>query len=491
MSDGYHLWSDTYDRNLDDIFAVQEDISRQVVGALKVTLLGEDESELAGRPTKNIEAYELYLLGRHHLNEGGVAAYEKAVGYFTQAIELDSNYALAYTGLADSYIDQFRVGNLPRREVLPRAESAARKALALDDKLAQAHTSLGQVKRWQFNDNTGAMSEFQRAIELNPNYMPAYSGYADMLTIMGRWKDAQTILEQALEIDPLSEEIIEFSNENLRFMGRFEESKHRHFLDYWMYGHLDIALRDQKKAVELYPENSVGHAWLALIYIDLGEYKLAEKSIARARELAPEKIILGEREEDYLYLARGRYTQYLQFTYDRLNKNPRYISKVRTAFAEMMVGNYEKALILYDRVRLADKDVDSLWGLGPWDISVYGRSDLVYMAKAYFKTGDAESGNKLLAESQAYLEKQREQGLGTPQSYYFEASLNALGGNKQEALSSLRKAIDLGWRESWRMVRAPTLELLRDTPEFKEMMAEVEADIARQRRQLKQEGLLE
>ena len=119
-----------------------------------------------------------------------------------------------------------------------------------------------------------------------------------------------------------------------------------------------------------------------------------------------------------------------------------------------------------------------------------GFSFRVTLANVYIKTGDPQIGEDLLRESFDFLMMLRDQGLGTPGSYYVEAQIYALQGNKQAALISLRKAIDIGWREHWYMLRNPNLESLRDTPEFKEMMAEVEADIARQREQLKAEGLL-
>jgi adenylate cyclase len=490
VSDGYHLWSDTYDRRLDDLFTVQEEISRQVVGALKVTLLGGDESELAGRPTGDIEAYDLYLLGRHYLNEGGVESYEKALNSFTQAIELEPNFALAYAGLADTYIGY---PNILWEEALSKAEEAARKAISIDDQLAEAHTALGYVKN-RHSDLSGAEAELKKAIELNPNYMRAYSIYANNLWDLGRYKDAQTILEQALEIDPLSKGIISSLNFNSMMLGlgRFEKYEPRGPDPYLICGRLVEALRLQKKAVESDPDNSGNHALLACIYIDMGEYELAEKSFARVRELAPEKIIIGEFGENYLYLAQKHFSRFLQFTYDILSKDPENWQLIsQAAFAEMQVGNYEKALTLYERARLAYKQVDIPFGLSPWHIGAFGRAELVHLANVCFKTGEHEKGQELLAESRAFLEKLREQGLGTPPSYYVEASIHALWGDRQKALASLRRAIDLGWRRSWYARLDPTLESLRDTPEFKEMMAEVDADIARQKEQLKQEGLLE
>jgi adenylate cyclase len=482
VSDGYHLWSETYDRNLDDIFAVQEDISRQVVGALKVTLLGVDEIELVRRPTKNIEAYELYLLGLHYYNQNTEISLEKAVGYFTRAVEIDPNYALAYAYLAITYINQYVFADVQRVEAVRKGEEAAMTAISIDNQLAEAHAALGYV-RWRQFDLPGAEVEIKKAIELNPNYMRAYNVYSLILSDLGRWRDAQNILEQAILIDPLSQSTKQQLFFILAMHGQSDKLKLQNVYLRRLYGRLVEALRLQKIAVELEPGNASQHRALADIYIDLEEYELAEKSLAHARELAPENLYTDSYAD--LYLAQRQYTQYLQFTYDRLSKNSEDWQLItKAAFAELMVGNYEKALTLYERGLSTES------GLGAWFIAADGKAELVHMANAYLKTGDPESGNKLLAESRAFLEKLREQGLGTPQSYYFEASLNALGGNRQDALAALRKAIDLGWRRSWYARIDPTLESLRDTPEFKKMMVEVDADIARQKAILKEEGLL-
>jgi adenylate cyclase len=491
VSDRSHLWSETYDRRLDDIFAVQEEISRQVVGALKVTLLAEDESELSGRPTENIQAYDLYLLGRHHLNASWrLESVEKAIDFFSRAIDLDPEYALAYAGLAEAYIRQSRATNVPRNQAIESAEKAATRALALDSLLAEAHAAFGLVKDWQYDYPT-AEAAFIKAIELNPNYMQTYGYYAHLMNVLGRYKDAITLVEQGLEIDPLSQELRQNFNWNLLNMGRIEELEYEYkHMAYWMYGPLAETFKRTLKQVEADPANSTRYWLLADGYLDLGEYELAEKSLARVRELAPESI--HESKVDYyIYLVQGRYKQCLQYAYDRLSKDPDNAFNIHyAALAEMLVGNYEKALTLYESARLAYNRVGIPFGLEPYFINAYGKAFLVYIAYSYIKTGEHEKGQELLAESRAFLDKLREQGLGTPPSYYFEASLNALGGNRQQALASLRKAIDLGWRRSWYAKIDPPMESLRDTPEFKQMMAEVDADIARQREQLKQEGLL-
>ncbi|MFC1614884.1 tetratricopeptide repeat protein [Gemmatimonadota bacterium] len=330
---------------------------------------------------------------------------------------------------------------------------------------------------------SAAEAAVKKAIELNPNHMYAYKLYRDVLSDLGRWRDARAILEQALEIDPLSIETIQRLNYLLIFTGPFEEFQALYPEALSWYGHLDVAIRVQKGIVKWESDNSLTHVSLAVLYTDLGEYELAEKSLTRAKELAPEQERIHDRlAEDYLYLAQERYNQYLKFAYDRLSKEPEselFLSMA--AFAEMLVGNYEKALAQYEHARLVYKQVGLPFGLSPGAIVWHGKTDLLYMTKAYFKTGNMEAGKKLLAESQAFLAKLREQGLGNPHSYYFEASLNALGGDRQEALASLRKAIDLGWRRSWYARIDPPMESLWDDPEFKEMMVEVERDLAWQR----------
>jgi len=181
VADGFHLWSETYDRDMKDILAVQSDVARRVVEALQVQLGVEEARALTKKPTENPEAHRLYLLGRFHFAKGTFPSYADAIQFFNQAIQLDPAYALAYCGLADAY---FRLSNVhfAPREVLPKAKEAALRAVEIDENLAEAHSSIGLVKVYYDHDWNGAESEFRKALRLNPVLISAHQRFGSYLT---------------------------------------------------------------------------------------------------------------------------------------------------------------------------------------------------------------------------------------------------------------------------------------------------------------------
>lgn len=200
---GYHLWSETYDRKVDDVFAVQEEISRAVVRTLHPTLLRSSPEPLVPTSTGNAAAYQLYMQGRYFWNQRTEEGLRKAIDRFEQAIRLDPGYALAYSGLSDAHNALTDNGYVPAEPALTKAEVAVRTALKLDSGLAEAYTSLGHLKlhRW---DWVGAEQDFRRSIELNPGYAVAYQYYAYLLTFQGRFDEALPLIHRAQHFDPLS-----------------------------------------------------------------------------------------------------------------------------------------------------------------------------------------------------------------------------------------------------------------------------------------------
>jgi TolB-like protein/Tfp pilus assembly protein PilF len=199
------LWArDTNERALGDIFALQDEIARSLVEGLRVRLTGEAERKLARRYTEDVDAYQLYLRGRYFWNKRTEAGLKKSIEYFEQAIAKDRQFALAHAGLADSYaiFNLYGAAQLP--DALPRARAAAERALVLDDTLAEAHTVLALVKEQYEWDWTGAEHEFQRAIELNPNYATAHQYYSEYLAFRGRTEESLVHIKQAHNLDPLS-----------------------------------------------------------------------------------------------------------------------------------------------------------------------------------------------------------------------------------------------------------------------------------------------
>jgi len=195
------LWGEQYDRKMSELLQTQREIAREIVDKLKVKVSGQEKG-LAKHYTESNEAYQLYLKGRFYWNKRTGEAIKKSIEYFNQAIEKDPSFALAYAGLADSYI--VPANPLPPREKMPKAKAAAMKALDLDDTLAEAHTSLARVLAAYDWDWPGAEKEYKRAIELNPRYAIAHEWYGGYLEVTGHHNEAIAERKRAQELDPLS-----------------------------------------------------------------------------------------------------------------------------------------------------------------------------------------------------------------------------------------------------------------------------------------------
>ncbi len=199
-----HLWAQSYDRDLDDVFAVQSDIARQVADALKVRLLPSDKEEIERVPTKNSEAYVLYLKGRQYWNERSLPGLRKAIEYFKKAIEKDPNYAAAYAGLAQCHIVIAFNGLEEPAPNIAKMKEYVGIALRLDQNLAEAHASQGIIYFDFEHDQKRSEEEFKRAIELNPSYATAHQWYGNHLGFWGRGSESYAELKRALELDPFS-----------------------------------------------------------------------------------------------------------------------------------------------------------------------------------------------------------------------------------------------------------------------------------------------
>src|SRR2546429_1381884 len=262
-----HLWADTYDRKLNDIFAVESEIAKNVAENLKARLNVRAEEVLAARPTENPEAHELYLKGRYLWNRRNTASLRKAGDYFQQAIDLDPNYALAYAGLGDVHsLIPVYAGTAPQDDV-PKALVAARKAVELDSNLAEAHTSLGNalISNAQL---TLSEPEFRRALELNPNYATAHQWLAEWLFRQRRFPESLAENERAHELDPLSLIINASYASSLSGVGRYDD-----------------AVNQARKTLDLDPDLVPGHEILGQIYEDEGKLDEAIAEYHKANEI--------------------------------------------------------------------------------------------------------------------------------------------------------------------------------------------------------------
>ena len=260
VEDGYDLWSEQYDRKLDDVFEIQDQISAAIVDKLKVTLLVADERTPVQPSTKDPAAYELFLKGRHYWNKRTEDGLQQSVEQFKLAIEKDPEFALAFAGLAESYTTLGIYGALPPKDVMPLAREAAEHALDLDPGLAEAHTSLGCV-RAMYDWDWDADQDFKRAIEINPRYPNAYNWYAsNYLTPLGLHPAAHQQLARARELDPLSLVINASVGVQLYFDRRYDE-----------------AVEQYLKVVEMEPSFGIVHYFLGQAYV---QKKMADEAIA-------------------------------------------------------------------------------------------------------------------------------------------------------------------------------------------------------------------
>ena len=203
---GWQLWGKQFHRKLSDVLAVQDEISEEICRALEFQLTREQRRRFTKQYTDNSEAYHLYLKGRYHWNKFSQTSLRTAVAFFTQAIQVDPTYALAYAGLADCY---YRLSNVyaPTREEMPKAKAAAMKALDIDPGLSEAHAALGLCKLFHELDWLGAEKAFRRAIEINPHYSIAHQRLGLYFNLLGRFDEAEQELELARQIDPLSPQL--------------------------------------------------------------------------------------------------------------------------------------------------------------------------------------------------------------------------------------------------------------------------------------------
>ena len=249
VGDGQQLWAGQFDEKFTDIFAVQDAISERVASALALQLTGDEQKELKRHYTENAEAYQLYLYGRFYRNKRTEVGSRTAIEYFEKAIAKDPNYALAYSGLSESYIGLSVFGSMPPKEVFPKAYAAALKALELDDGIAESHVAMAHFKAQSERDWDGAEKEYRRAIELNPQYADAYRLYAILLMEAGRTDEAFAKINRALEIDPTS--VVFNATQG--------------FLYYWSERN-DQAIGQLKKTIDMDPGHWLARYWLAQVY---------------------------------------------------------------------------------------------------------------------------------------------------------------------------------------------------------------------------------
>jgi serine/threonine protein kinase/tetratricopeptide (TPR) repeat protein len=330
VKDGYHLWSDKFDRRLEDVFAIQDEIAREVVKALKVSLLGEEETQLAKKYTENLEAYNLYLQGRYFWNKRGRENLDRSIEYFEKSLEKDPNYALAYAGLADSYSILGNNSIIPPGEAYPKAREFALKALKMDNRLAEAHDILASIKADYDWDWAGSEEEYKIALELNPGYGYAHQDYAFLLSDLGRHEEAIKEIKTARDLDPLAPRIAANVG-NILYLAR----------------KYDQALEELRNAIELFPEHGANYNYAAGVYTALGRYEEALASLQGYEEIrGVEPITLSA----YVYAKWGKRREAYEFLKKIIKESEKaYISPTDIAPIYGALGDSDQAFSLLEK----------------------------------------------------------------------------------------------------------------------------------------------
>jgi serine/threonine protein kinase/tetratricopeptide (TPR) repeat protein len=324
-----HLWSDNYTGILTNILALQSEVTLAIAREIEAELTPEEKRRITRTKSVKPEAYEAYLLGRHYLDKALEPDIDVAIEYFKRAIEIDSTYAIAYAGLADAYT-YFGFADIRSPEnTWPNARTAAEKALAIDEGLAEAHTSLAKVKSWFEWDWPGAESQYKRALEINPNSSGAHLWYARFLSAMERHNEAIAQVERALELDPYSFYVKFFRAWALHYAGQKNE-----------------AMQLVKNTMDSDPDHPFWYWCLTSIYASQGMYEQALTPLKTQIDLMGDDIndelgFLG-----YLYGRLGRKDEALRQleALDELAAKGRYVSPVNRSFVYIGLDDKDQAI---------------------------------------------------------------------------------------------------------------------------------------------------
>lgn len=334
IDNGFQIWSEEYQKTMDDVFAIQDDIAQSVVKALKVKFKPEKEGQLVRTSTENSEAYNFYLQGLFFNRRYTETDYNRAIKLFEKALQKDKSFAQAYVGLAQSFMSLSYLAVRPPSDLMTKAEIAVKEALKLDESLAEAHSTLGWILSFYRWDWEKAEQEYKRALQLNPGSASARLAYSRYLAQLGRYEEAYTQTEKALESDPLSLEIILRLGRNMAGFGRYNEA-----LEYLL------------NVLEMNPKANMVLWSIAVIYIEMEEF---EKGIQTLHEQI--KLMEGENISDeiamlaYAYARWGKAKEAEEYLRQLISYSEQnYVSPTIFAVVYGALGNLNEAFKWLDR----------------------------------------------------------------------------------------------------------------------------------------------
>lgn len=490
VEDGYHIWSQSYDRELDDIFAIQDEVASNIAAALVDSFDG-----LASRPevrTDSLAASQAYRTGRLHWWRRTASELQRAVELFATALEHDARFAPAYAALADTWLLLSMYGNISIMKAAQRAHPMIEKALEIDPESAEAFAALG-LARWQIGQMDAAESALRQAVLLNEDYIPAQLWLAGILSELGRYPEEHLVLEKAMRLDPLNELLaINYAN-NLAIRGDWATGKEllRSLIDLrpdsttllrfmamheMQHGNLVAGWIQANRAWRLEPENPEDISALARTWIMLGEFKAAEQLILQGLEQSGKNAKLLNTHWQMLITSR-RFEEAQSLVREMMAEMGEDIPPALQRNFDFQLG---MIALVQENYGLAHQLLST--AINDDGKSSYNKNEILIVTMASMASrmiGNEQEADERLLAAERRVQRARLNGVDNPGIYYTEAVLLAMRNDQQQALSKLQQAYDRGFRERWLLEIAGRLDSLRSQAEFIELQNRLDDDINR------------
>lgn len=492
-----HLWAEIYDRELtaENLFAIQSEVSNAIAKALNATLSPQEVQRVSSIPTQSLEAYEAYLLGRQKWSARTAASTAEAVTLFQKAIDLDPDYAQAYAGLADAYRHQVPYGGLPEAEALPKAERAVRKALVLDDQLAEGYATLGGLLAQQNRDLAEAEAALKRALELNPAYSDAYNWLALTYQASGEFEKAQTVVRKGLEVDPLSLVLQLNLGLNLGALGRTDEMRAAverlievapesafgymgmSFYSGFYKGRIDDSILWLNKATELEKNDPAFASYMSYWYLDLNDTRMADYWVTRASDIRPDNVnVYSAKMMTALHSGDPDVARTLALA--AIDASRSAVFNFPVLFESLRGDIADNSLHL--SIQRIETVAPELFHTDAASVSSANLAVALALAKLQRELGNETRAKQILSDAINLLQAQGTTGAIVPGPEL--AIAHSLTGDYAKAMTALRAATNAGWRYGWWYVfdHLDLLEPLRSEPAFGALRAEIAEDMAEQ-----------
>ncbi len=500
VESGYHLWSDTYEATLDDVFAIQDQIAMNIVDQLQLELFGTDAQVLTRAPTASVEAYELYLLGRDRWHKRTEESLREAIGFFERALAIDPEYVRAYTGLADSYILLVEYGNLTNQDALPKAAAAIDEALKRvaqlpPDQQSEVYASQGLLLQVR-GERTAATAAYEKSIALASGNAMAHMWYGNLLNEMQRPREAMKQYQLAVQLEPMSSP----ANINISYAlmraGRYDEAR-QHFevlvslgsdmnghyreraaTTYRVAGKLGDAVRAYRSALAVEPQNLGAMAGLAETWLDLGDFELAQQWAERAVDM-DWRNEHARQALNAVYLAQGNSVQAAEMLEGWLNrKQHREVGWALNALALHAMQNGNDAV--------AGSYVSEYLQTYSGEFTVFEENiaEVATVAAYYERIRDRPRLENVLAAIDSYLAQAQEYKFDRPADHALRAAVLSLRGQNDAAAAAMLEAIRRGFCAFWMVETHPVFASFRQSANYAEVSAVAQSTSSMLRAQL-------